>query len=65
MPIDDRFDEITKLINVGKEKGYFSEEEDTDLPAGDDGEDLGELIATRFDRRRRDDDDARGAPRYG
>ena len=60
MPIDDRFDEITKLISVGKEKGYFSEEEeDTDLPAGDEGEDLGELIATRFDRRRREDEHER------
>ncbi|MGH9491610.1 MAG: RNA polymerase sigma factor RpoD [Terriglobales bacterium] len=55
MPIDDRYDEISKLIHVGKEKGYFAEEEEADLPAGDEDEDLGELLSSRFDRRRRDE----------
>ncbi len=51
MAIDDRYDEIQKLINAGKEKGYLSFEEGTEPLAADDtaNEDLGELL-TSFGR---------------
>ncbi len=50
MAIDDKYDDIKKLINVGKEKGYLYDEVSEVLPADDGaGEDLGEIL-TSFGR---------------
>jgi len=49
LAIDDKFDEIKKLINAGKEKGYLLYEEASEAPADSRGEEVGELVIGAHD----------------